>query len=470
MIKINEKKLIPLCVALAMLMETLDATIVSTAIPQIAQHLNISPILLKFALTSYLVSLSIFIPISGWLADKFGTRIIFSSAIGIFTIGSVWCGIAESLIMLVIGRTFQGVGGAMMMPVGRLMILKTFPKEDLIMTNNYVSIPGLIGPALGPLLGGIITTYLSWRWIFFVNIPFGIIGIYLTHKYFTNHKNLEINKLDSIGFVLLGAGMAGLALWFQFIGENIVTFKMQTIIITLTATILVLYIWHAIYTSAPLINLSLFKINTFRITIIGSLLSRIGLGGIPFLLPLLFQTNFNLSPLHSGLLILPMALGMMSMKFFVKLLLENFGFKFALMINTILIGLSIMQLGLITQQTPTIFIILSVFINGVVSSLQFSSLNTLTYADLDNNQMSQGTSIASTIQQFSKGIGVAFAALILHHYIPTQIKFVTTTAAFQKTFFIVGITTIMSSIVFYKLNKNDGQNVSGYHKDNKSPN
>ena len=467
MLKIDEKKLIPLCVAIAMFMETLDATIVSTAIPQIAQHLRISPILLKFALTSYLVSLSIFIPISGWLADKFGTQRIFASAIGVFTVGSIWCGVADSLIMLVSGRIIQGIGGAMMMPVGRLMILRTFPKEDLIMTNNYVSIPGLIGPTLGPLLGGVITTYLSWRWIFFVNIPFGLFGIYLAVKYFTNHKDLAIAKLDIWGFILFGLSMAGLALCLELIGTQFISHNMHIMLSMITLLLFILYIGHATHNPQPLLNLKLFKISTFKITIIGSLLSRLGLGGVPFLLPLLFQVGFKLSPVDSGLLTFPLALGMMSMKFFVKPLLQYLGFKLALIANTIFVGISIMQLGLIDAHTAPLLIGLSVFIYGILSSLQFSCLNTLTYADLDNKAMSQATSIASTVQQFSRSIGVSCAAFLLHYFILSKTNLNISSQAFGQTFFIIGIITILSSIIFLQLKKDAGQNVSGHLNNSK---
>ena len=459
------KQYIPFVIAFALFMETLDATIISTAIPKIAVNLHTSPISLKVALTSYLLSLAIFIPISGWFADRFGTKKVFISALSIFTFGSLLCGLAINLETLVLARIVQGIGGALMMPVGRLIMLKSFPKAELVKVTNYVTIPSLIGPALGPVLGGIIVSYISWRWIFIVNIPFGIAGILFALKVLTDYFNNKVNKLDIIGFLLFGIGLAGFAFAFQSIGENSLDHQLVFSIISASLGILLIYFVRSRYIKYPFLDFSVFKIRTFRITVLGSFLSRCGIGGMPFLLPLFFQLSLGKSPMYSGLLLLPYAIAMLIMKFLVKKSLKMFGFKNLLVANTFFLGISILVFSLITDSVPIELLIIIIFIHGLLTSMQFSCMNVLSYVDLTDDNVSKGTSIASAIQQLSMSFGIAIAAITLKYLLGNNSNtFDIQTRVFHETFLVVGLITVLTALVFIFLKKNDGEEASKYKK------
>src|SRR3990167_5176167 len=457
------KKYIPFVIAFALFMETLDATIISTAIPQIAINLGTDPISLKVALTSYLLSLAIFIPISGWFADRFGTKRIFIIALIVFTIGSLFCGLAINLETLVLSRIVQGIGGALMMPVGRLILLKSFPKAELVKVTNYVTIPSLIGPALGPVLGGIIVSYISWRWIFIVNIPFGVAGAFFAFKVLTNYKSSNVNRLDFLGFILFGMGLAGFAFAFESIGESILSKTIITNIILMSVGILFVYFVRSRYIKFPFIDLSVFKIKTFRITVLGSFLSRCGIGGMPFLLPLFFQLSLGKTAMYSGLLLLPYAIAMLIMKFLVKRSLKLFGFKNLLITNTFLLGLSILIFSTVNDHIPMYFLIIIIFIHGLLTSMQFSCMNVLSYVDLTESNVSKGTSIASAIQQLSMSFGIAMADFLLRYLLGVNgNSFDIQTSVFHEVFLMLGSITMLTTVVFTFLNKNDGEEASQY--------
>lgn len=458
----KEKLFIPWIIAIALFMETLDVTIVSAAIPQIASNFQVSIINVKFALTGYLLSLSIFIPLSGWLADKFGPRTIFAIAISIFISGSILCGLSNNIITMVVARVVQGMGGAFMMPVGRLVLWRTFSKHDLVKINNYIVIPSLIGPAIGPVVGGVILTYMSWPWIFYINIPFGLFGLYLTMQYFNNSKNENTPPFDAIGFFLFSFALVGLSFGFECIDSNILSTTTELTIVLLSLMSLVLCIINSKKRTYPFLDFNLFKIRTFKVTTFGSLCSRFGVGGIPFLLPLFFQSGFNFSPLLSGMLILPLAVGMILMKLFVVMLLKLFGFKKILIVNTILLGLSIIGFCFIRIHTPYSLIVFMIFIHGMLVSLHFSCINILCYVDIDNIMMSKATSIASSIQQLSMGAGVALSALVLQFFIYNT-NFNLSISAFQKSFLVIGLITLISSVIFCKLHRSDGHIASAHN-------
>lgn len=450
-------KYIPFVIAFALFMETLDATIISTAIPKIATNLNTSPISLKVALTSYLLSLAIFIPISGWFADCFGTKKVFITALSVFTVGSLLCGLAINLETLVLARIAQGIGGALMMPVGRLIMLKSFPKAELVKVTNYVTIPSLIGPALGPVLGGIIVSYISWRWIFIVNIPFGIAGIIFALMVLTDHFGIKVNKLDFIGFLLFGIGLAGFAFAFESIGENALNQTLILGIILISLGILMIYFIRSRFTKFPFLDLSVFEIRTFRITVLGSFLSRCGIGGMPFLLPLFFQLSLGKSPMYSGLLLLPYAIAMLIMKFLVKPGLKLYGFKKLLVVNTFLLGVSILVFTLVNASIPLELLIIMIFIHGLLTSMQFSCMNVLSYVDLTESSVSKGTSIASAIQQLSMSFGIAIAAITLRYLLGVNSNtFDIQTKVFHETFLVIGLITLLTTLVFMFLKKSDG--------------
>jgi len=456
------KKYIPFTIAFALFMQTLDSTIISTAIPTIAESLQTTPINLKFALTSYLISLAIFIPISGWFADNFGTKKIFICSLLLFTLGSFFCGIAATLSHLVIARIIQGVGGALMLPVGRLILLKSFPKTELIKVTNYATIPSLIGPALGPVIGGVIVSYVSWRWIFFVNIPFGIAGALLAAKVLTTHIYKQKEKLDFIGFVLFAIGLAGFSFVLSAFNESIISNTILLGVFALSIVFIFTYCVHAHYIKHPFIDISLFKIRTFGATVIGSFFSRGGIGGMSFLLPLFFQLSLDKTAMHSGIILSFYATGMLSIKFFVRPILKLCGFKNLLIVNTFTLGLSVLVFCFITIHSSTVFIILAVFIHGALTSLQFSGMNVLAFLDLNEHNISKGTSLATAIQQLSMSLGISISALILSVLLGATNPFHIDALIFHKTFFIMGMVTMLSSFLFMFLHKHDGNEASGY--------
>jgi EmrB/QacA subfamily drug resistance transporter len=334
------KRLLPWLVAVAFFMEALDTTILNTAVPKIADALRVAPLSMKAVLSSYTLSLAVFIPISGWMADRFGTRRVFASAIGLFTLGSLLCGISTNIHVLVACRVLQGCGGAMMVPVGRLTIVRTFAKSELIRAMSFVAIPGLIGPMLGPLAGGLIVGYLHWRMIFFVNLPIGLAGLALVYLHLPDYRELS-NPLDFVGLVLFGAGIALLSYVLEVFGEHTLTLREVLGLLALSILLLAAYAVHAAKVPYPLLDLSLFKTRTFRAAVSGSFFTRLGIGGIPFILPLLYQVGMGFNPVQSGLLMMPQSIAAMSLKITMPKILARFGYRRVLISNTLMIGLLI---------------------------------------------------------------------------------------------------------------------------------
>jgi EmrB/QacA subfamily drug resistance transporter len=405
--------LVPLIVATALFMENVDSSVIATSLPEISRDIGVDPIALKLALTSYLLSLAVFIPISGWMADKFGARTVFRAAIVVFTLGSLACGFAVSLPDLVLYRIIQGMGGAMMVPVGRLVILRMVPKHELVSALAWLVVPALIGPMIGPPLGGFITTYFHWRWIFWINIPIGIVGFWLATKYIEDIREENVPPLDVSGFVLSGIGLTGLAFGFTTIGQELLPFWLSASMIVVGAVVMYLYVRHARAHPAPLIDLKLLSVQTFRVSVVGGSLFRIGVGAMPFLLPLMFQLGFGLNALQSGLLTFAGAAGAMLMRASVAPILRRFGIKRVLVVNTVVAAGFIAAAGFFEPGTPYFIVIAVLFIGGFFRALQFSTLNSLAFADLGSSTMSQATSFTSVAQQISVSAGVAVAAMVL---------------------------------------------------------
>ncbi|HVT56551.1 MAG TPA: MFS transporter [Xanthobacteraceae bacterium] len=439
------KIIIPLIVACALFMENLDSTVISTALPAISVDLHQDPIALKLALTSYLLTLAVFIPISGWMADRFGPRTVFRLAILVFTIGSLLCGFSTSLLDFVIYRIIQGMGGAMMTPVGRLVVLRLIPKHEYVSAFAWLVIPALIGPLIGPPLGGFITTYFSWRWIFWINIPIGILGIALATRYIENMPVESVPPLDLKGFVLSGVGLAGLAFGFTTIGQAFMPVSISLAMLALGAAVTFAYVLHARVTPYPPLDLKLLSVDTFRASVVGGALFRIGIGSLPFLLPLLFQIGFGLSPLQSGLLTFAGAIGAMTMRMSVAPILRRFGIKRVLLINTFVASGFIAACGLFRPESPYWLILLVLLIGGFFRSLQFSSLNSLAFADIGNSDMSKATSFTSVAQQLSITAGIAIGALTLEAARYLRGDILLTPADFSWAFFAVALFS-MSSI------------------------
>ncbi len=454
-------RLLPWLIAVAFFMESLDTTILNTGVPTIAAALQVAPLSMKSVLASYTLSLAVFIPISGWMADRFGTRRVFASAIGIFTLGSFLCGISSNIHLLVAFRILQGCGGAMMVPVGRLTLVRTFAKSEIVRAMSFVAIPGLIGPMLGPIAGGLIVGYLHWRLIFFVNIPIGLVGLYMVYLHLPDYRE-RTDPLDVAGLILFGSGVALLSYVLEVFGEHTLNAREILELLAVSIVLLAGYGFHATRTAHPMLRLTLFRIRTFRAAVAGSFLTRLGIGGIPFLFPLLYQVGLGFTPIQSGLMMMPQAIASMSLKLTMPRILARFGYRAVLVSNTLLIGLQIFLFATIGKGTPVWLVVAEMFCYGFFTSLQYTSMNTLVYADVSEEQASSASSIASTMQQMAISFGVASASLVTALFIPDRHS--SSAPQFihgvHRAFFVLGAMTILSTIVFRELKKGDGDAVS----------
>ena len=369
------KRYLPWVVATALFMEQLDSTIVNTAVPSMAASLGVTPLSLKSAVTSYILSLALCIPVSGWMADRFGTRRVFASAVALFVFSSILCGLAVSAPMLVAARILQGVGAAMMMPVGRLAIIRTFPRSELLVAMNFVIVPALIGPLLGPTIGGLIVHWLSWRDIFFVNVPVGLAALWLIRKHMPDYRGGEARPLDVIGLVLFGGGTALLSWVLEVFGDHHLDVTSAAVLVLISLSMLAAYVWHAANTLHPLLRLALFKVRTFRVSVAGGFMTRLGVGGLPFLLPLLYQLGMGLPAWQSGLLMMPSAAAAMVMKPLSATLLKRYGYRQVLLVNTVMIGITIGLYSRVDASTPLVLVVAMGLATGLFNSLQFSSMN-----------------------------------------------------------------------------------------------
>jgi len=455
------KRLLPWLVAFAFFMESLDTTILNTAVPAISTALHVVPLSMKAVLASYTLSLAVFIPISGWMADRFGTRRVFAAAIGLFTLGSLLCGISSDIHILVACRILQGCGGSMMVPVGRLTLVRTFAKSDLLRTMSFVSIPALIAPMLGPIAGGLIVGYLHWRVIFFLNIPIGLVGLIMVYLHLPDYRE-KTHPLDTVGLILFGSGIALLSYVLEVFGEHTLSVREILGLLVLSLALLAGYWLHAKSLAFPLLQLGLFKIRTFRAAVNGSFFTRLGIGGVPFLLPLLYQVGLGFTPVQSGLLIMPQALAAMSMKAFMPRILSTIGYRWVLISNTVIIGMLLLLFATIGLHTPVWIIVLQAFFYGAFTSLQYTSMNTLTYADTNDQESSAASSIASTMQQMSISFGVATAGLATAFFVPGngQANPAAMIHGIHKALVALGALTILSTIVFRTLKRGDGDAVS----------
>ncbi|MGQ3892615.1 DHA2 family efflux MFS transporter permease subunit [Legionella sp. CNM-4043-24] len=452
-----KKNLILLIVSFAMFMEAMDTTIINTAIPVMAESMNVNPIDLKLALISYLLSLAIFIPISGWVADKFGIKRVFMTAVGVFTLSSVWCGLTDSLTGLIMARVAQGLGGSLTLPVGRLIILRTCERHELISKMSIVVMVAALGMMLGPVLGGIITHNASWRWIFFVNIPVGILTLLMSVKWLPFIPPCAVPPLDKFGFVLFGSGLATLTYGLATLSESDIENGESILVISLAVFLLLYYTWHSRNKAHPIANVSLLSCRTFRVSALGNLLSRTGFGGVPFLLPLLLQISLGYSPQLSGMLLAPTALGVLLIKPMSLPILRVLGYKQVLILNTFLVGLSLCSFALINESTPIWFIALLTFLYGFLISMQYTAMNSLAYANIAQRDTGAATSIMSTIQQLAQSFGVAIAAILVRfftadHSNPSSL----TLHTFHQTFIAMGALTLISVTIFSQLKKEDG--------------
>jgi EmrB/QacA subfamily drug resistance transporter len=456
------KSYLPWLVAIALFMQQLDSTIVNTAVPSMAVSLGVTPLSLKAVVTSYILSLAVCIPVSGWLADRFGTRRVFGTAVGAFTVASVLCGLAVNVPMLVAARVLQGIGAAMMMPVGRLTIIRTFPKSELLQAMNFVIIPALIGPLLGPTVGGLIVYWLTWREIFFVNVPVGGVALYLILRYMPDYRGDAPRPLDVTGLILFGSGAALFSWVLEIFGEHTLEPGTIAFLLALSLALLAAYAWHSRRKLHPLLDLALFRVRTFRVSVVGGFVTRLGVGGLPFLLPLLYQVGMGLPAWQAGLLMMPTAVAAMGMKLIATRILRRYGFRQVLVINTVMLGLTIGLFSLVTAATPIAAIVALAVTQGFFNSLQFSSMNTMAYADVTARDSTMAATITSTCQQMAMSFGLACGALIAGWYLGSEAQSnrEAVTTALHYTFLTIGTLTIASSLSFWALRRTDGENVS----------
>jgi EmrB/QacA subfamily drug resistance transporter len=460
-VTLSSRILVPLIVACAMFMQSLDSTVIATALPTIARSLGESPLRLNVAITCYLLSLAVFIPISGWTADRFGARRVFGSAIVVFTLGSIACGVSNSLSALVAARILQGMGGALMVPVGRLVLLRTVPKSDLVRAMSYVSVPALIGPVMGPPVGGFIVTYASWRWIFFINIPIGVLGIVLVNLLVGDLKETGRRPFDLAGFALTGIGLASLAFGFENVGRGALPNVLVIALLAVGAVCLAFYVRHAYRVSHPIIDLALLKIPTYAMASVGGFLFRMGLGALPFLMPLMLQVGFGLSALNSGLLTFASAAGAMLMKTTAVRVLRTLGFRIVLVGDAVISAAFLFGYSLFRPSTPHLVIFLALLAGGFFRSLQMTSINTLSYADVPPAMLSRATSLTSMAQQLSQTAGVATAALLLHIALTLRGGTALAAADFYPVFVGVAMISLLSVPFFLRMSPDAGAEVSG---------
>lgn len=456
------KRYLPWVVATALFMEQLDSTIVNTAIPSMAISLMVTPLSLKAVVTSYILSLAVAIPVSGWMADRYGTRRVFMTAIAIFTVASVLCGLSVNSPMLVAARLLQGFGAAMMMPVGRLAIVRTFPKAELLTAMNFVIIPALIGPLLGPTVGGLIVHWMSWREIFFINVPVGLAAIWLAHRHMPDYHGDGPRPLDVMGLILFGTGVALLSWLLEVFGEHKLDVTSAAVLFFIAGSLLAAYAWHAGREEHPLLRLSLFRIRTFRISVLGGFFTRLGVGGLPFLLPLLYQLGLGLPAWQSGLLMMPAAAAAMGMKFISVRLLKRFGYRQVLVVNTVLIGVTIAMFSFVQLGTPLYAIVAISLCQGFFNSLQFSSMNSIAYADVEQRDSGMASTMASSMQQLSMSFGLACGSLLTGWFLGDlpQTDRVVLTSALHNAFLTLAGLTILSSLTFWTLKREDGASIS----------
>lgn len=458
----SRSRTVPLIVACALFMENLDATIISTALPAISRDLDEDPLHLSLAITSYLLSLSIFIPLSGWLADRYGARAVFRNAILIFVLGSVACAAADSVGDLVAARMLQGLGGALMVPVGRLVLLRQVPKAELVAALSFVTIPALTAPIFGPPLGGLIVTYTTWKWIFLINVPIGALGWFLVTRYIHDTREEIRAPLDLAGWWLLGGSMAGLVFGLESLGKHVVSPGATYLSLSVGVLLLALYVRHARSDEAPILRLSLLKVPSFRASITGGSLFRIGLGGSTLLLPMMLQLGYGLSPLHSGLLTFATAVGALSMKVAAPGITKRYGFRSILVYNTAICAIGLLTCGWLSPDWPVGIALALLLLTGFFRSLQFTCINALAFADVPNPDMSQATSFSSTAQQLALSVGVGLSSQVLNISMALRGGTTLSVADFTHAFGFMALVSLSAIFAFRKLGADAGNLVSGH--------
>ncbi|HEY2661895.1 MAG TPA: DHA2 family efflux MFS transporter permease subunit [Caulobacteraceae bacterium] len=454
-------RLTPIIIGSALFMQTLDSTVITNALPTMARSLHEDPLTLNLAITSYLLASAVFLPISSWVADRFGAKLVFRIAIALFAIASLLCGLSRTLPELVGARMLQGMAGAMMTPVGRLVLLRSTPKNELVRAMSYLTMPAMLGPVIGPPIGGFIVTHWSWRWIFLINIPMGILGVVLVSLFIADIKEEHTPPLDWRGFILTGFGFAGLVYGFDNLGRGALPVTVVAAMIAGGAICVALFAFHARRTPHAILDLSLLKVRTFTTSVVGGAFLRMAMGASPFLLALLLQLGFGLNAFAAGLITFTSAAAALAMKTTARPIISRLGFKTVLVANTFIVALTFMSYALFRASTPYLIMVAALLVGGFFRSLQFTALNTLAFADIDQPRMSRASSLSSMGQQLSQSLGIGLAALLLasirnlHHSPHLQ------AADVSPTFVVVGGVTLLGLFFFIPLSPDAGAEVSG---------
>src|ERR1700704_6018776 len=448
----SPKRIVPLIVAVALFMENMDSTVIATSLPAIAADIGTNPLALKLALPPSLRPLAIFTPASGWTADRFGPRTVFRAAIAVFILGSIGCALSGSLTQFVAARIVEGMGGAMMTPVARLILVRSVDRRELINAMIWVTLPALIGPLIGPALGGFITTYISWHWIFLINIPIGLTGIVLATIFIEDVRAETPDPFDPLGWVLSSVGIGGLVFGGSMLGLNFLPTWIVVALIAVGAIATYGYVRHARGTPTPVLDLSLLKIPTMRAAILGGFIYRSGIGALPFLLPLLLQLGFNLTAFQSGLITLSNVVGAMGMKTVIPIILRRFGFRRVLVVNALISAALVAACATFTPGVPFAWIVGVLIVSGFSRSPESPSLNTIAYADVDNRRMSRATSLVAVAQQVSISVGVAIGALAVDLTLWARGQSTITAASdFQPAFLAIAVIAGSAFVVFARM-------------------
>lgn len=453
--------LVPAIIGTAMLMQTLNATSITNALPTMARALNEDPLRLNLAITMFLLASAVFLPVSGWVADRFGAKRIFMVAMILFALSSAACGFANNLGQLVLARMFQGMAGAMMAPVGRLVLLRTTPKSELVGAMSVLTMPALLGPVVGPVLGGAIVTFADWRWIFFMNLPVALVGVLLVRAYVPNVREQAVSPIDWIGILLTGLGLAGLIFGFENLGRGTLPVWAVVSLFAAGGGALVAYGFHARNNPHAIIDLTIFRLQTFTASVVGGAFMRIAMGATPFLLAMLLQIGFGLSAFAAGTMTFVSAAGALVMKTTAPPILRRYGFRTVLIVNAVIVGLSFMAYGLFKPSTPHWIILTVLAIGGFFRSLQFTSLNGMAYAEVEQDRMSRASTTSSMAQQLVQSVGIGIAATLLHALMVAQGQTRMTAETIAPAFVIIGAITFISLAFFIPLPRNAGDEMNG---------
>ncbi|WP_313106001.1 multidrug transporter subunit MdtD [Stutzerimonas nitrititolerans] len=444
-------RVLPWLVAIAFFMQTLDGTILNTALPAMARDLAENPLRMQGVVIAYMLTVALLIPASGWLADRFGTRRIFFSAILLFTLGSLFCAMSTSFNQLVISRVIQGMGGALMLPVGRLVVLRAYPRSEFVRVMTFIALPGMVGPLIGPTLGGWLVEYASWHWIFLINLPVGLLGGIAAFRFMPDLRSAERIRFDTFGFILFGAAMVLITIALEGLGEMHMPHARVLLLMVIGSACLAAYWLRAGHVDKPLFSPSLFRIRSFAVGIFGNLFARLGSGALPFLLPLLLQVALGYSPAQAGMMMIPLAAGAMLIKPLAKPLIDRLGYRRILIGNTLLLGSLIASLATIDAATPMLLLLLHLSLIGMVNSMQFTAMNTVTLVGLSYQDASSGNGLLSVVVQLSMSLGVASAGALLGGFTVPGADGEAVLRAFQLTFLCIGGMSMLAAALFFQL-------------------